>query len=68
MTASPGKIAVPPGAPPPEPAAQGLQAGLKNRHLSVIAIGGVIGRHGRVGVVPARRWVPSPMVAPPGAV
>jgi GABA permease len=43
MTASPDKVAAQPGAPPHEPAAPGLKAGLKNRHLSMIAIGGVIG-------------------------
>lgn len=32
-----------PGDPGKTPAADGLQAGLKNRHLSMIAIGGVIG-------------------------
>ena len=50
VTTSPGDAGKPDGhgSPPPSPpssssSSDGLQAGLKNRHLSMIAIGGVIG-------------------------
>ncbi|NEA61266.1 amino acid permease [Streptomyces sp. SID12488] len=40
MTSQPSSS---PPSPPDSPSSSGLQAGLKNRHLSMIAIGGVIG-------------------------
>ncbi|MGW0735713.1 amino acid transporter, partial [Streptomyces sp. NPDC002851] len=46
MSAQPTtKVAADPDHPaqPPSPGGDGLKAGLKNRHLSMIAIGGVIG-------------------------
>jgi GABA permease len=44
MSAPPSKVSSPPDAPGRPPTTSGgLQVGLKNRHLSMIAIGGVIG-------------------------
>ncbi|MFQ3558000.1 amino acid permease [Streptomyces gramineus] len=43
MTSQPNTTAPPPAGDPGDGEANGLHAGLKNRHLSMIAIGGVIG-------------------------
>ncbi|MEU8713757.1 amino acid permease [Streptomyces sp. NPDC048663] len=43
MTSQPNTTAPPPAGDPGEGEGNGLHAGLKNRHLSMIAIGGVIG-------------------------